>query len=52
MRLFNLREGLSSKDDKLPERFYQSTRDGALKDYTAEKSLYDGAIKYYLILKK
>jgi aldehyde:ferredoxin oxidoreductase len=31
-RLFNTREGLTSADDRLPERFFRPTTDGALAD--------------------
>jgi aldehyde:ferredoxin oxidoreductase len=32
MRIFNLREGFSHEDDRLPERFYTPRPDGPLKD--------------------
>jgi aldehyde:ferredoxin oxidoreductase len=50
MRLFNLREGISPAADKLPERFYQPTKGGALKDYKVKKTHYDRALKYYYAL--
>jgi aldehyde:ferredoxin oxidoreductase len=31
MRIFNLREGFTREDDKLPDRFYASPEEGPLK---------------------
>ncbi|MBN2063007.1 MAG: aldehyde ferredoxin oxidoreductase family protein [Deltaproteobacteria bacterium] len=50
MRLFNLREGLSVKDDEMPERFFQPTTDGALANLKVDRSAYKKAVKYYYTL--
>ena len=36
-RLFNLREGMTAADDRLPERFHQPIRSGPLSDYRLPK---------------
>ncbi|MDD5703380.1 MAG: aldehyde ferredoxin oxidoreductase family protein, partial [Dehalococcoidales bacterium] len=45
MRLINLREGLSSADDKLPERFYQPTNGGPLANVQVDREGYEKARK-------
>jgi aldehyde:ferredoxin oxidoreductase len=50
MRLFNLREGLSSDDDKMPERFYRPTQTGALSEIKVDREGYAKARRYYYIL--
>ena len=50
MRLFNLREGLTGQDDRLPERFYSATRDGALANLKVDRGVYEKARKYYYAL--
>jgi aldehyde:ferredoxin oxidoreductase len=50
MRMFNLREGLSVKDDTFPERFFQPTKSGALADLKVNRSDYDKAMEYYYTL--
>jgi aldehyde:ferredoxin oxidoreductase len=46
-RLFNLKAGLTAKDDKLPERFFQPTPDGALKDKALNPEEMEAAKRYY-----
>ena len=46
-RCFNLREGLTSKDDKLPERFFEAFTSGPLKDKAIDKEEFEKAIKTY-----
>ena len=46
-RLFNVREGLLAKDDKLPERCFQPTTDGALSDKCLSHEEMDKAKRYY-----
>ncbi|MDY0058005.1 MAG: aldehyde ferredoxin oxidoreductase family protein [Methyloversatilis sp.] len=50
MRLFNLREGITEADDKLPERYYQPTQGGPLADLKIDKDIYEKARKYYYVL--
>jgi aldehyde:ferredoxin oxidoreductase len=49
-RLFNIREGMSATDDKLPNRFFQPKRNGVLstKSYDLEKL--EKAKNYYYTL--
>ena len=46
-RCFNLREGLSSKDDKLPDRFFDAFTSGPLKDKPIDRQEFDTAVKTY-----
>lgn len=46
-RLYNMREGLTAADDRLPERVYQPTRDGALRDVVINKDDVQEAIHLY-----
>ena len=46
-RCFNLREGLTSKDDKLPDRFFEAFTSGPLKDKAIDKEEFEKAIKTY-----
>ena len=46
-RCFNLREGLSSKDDKLPDRFFEAFTSGPLKDKAINRQEFDTAVKTY-----
>jgi aldehyde:ferredoxin oxidoreductase len=50
MRLFNLREGLTGNDDKVPERFYQPTTNGVLANLKVDRAGYDKARHYYYTL--
>jgi aldehyde:ferredoxin oxidoreductase len=50
MRLFNLREGLTGSDDKLPERFYQSADNGPLVNLKVDRDGYLKALNYYYVL--
>ncbi len=47
MRLYNIREGLSEADDKLPLRFFQPKTDGFLSDRKLDISRYERAKSYY-----
>ncbi len=46
-RCFNLREGLTNKDDKLPDRFFEAFTSGPLKDKAIDKEEFEKAIKTY-----
>jgi aldehyde:ferredoxin oxidoreductase len=46
-RLFNLKAGLRAEDDKLPERFFQPTPDGALADKALNPAEMEAAKRYY-----
>jgi aldehyde:ferredoxin oxidoreductase len=46
-RIFNLREGLTAKDDTLPERFFQPMEGGILKGKKIEREDFSKAIKTY-----
>jgi aldehyde:ferredoxin oxidoreductase len=50
MRLFNLREGLTSEDDILPERFYQPKTDGALANIHVDREKYVKMKQFYYAL--
>lgn len=47
MRAFNNREGMTRKDDKLPERFFQPVASGPLKGFKLEKDKFNKAIDTY-----
>jgi len=49
-RLFNLREGLSAADDKLPARFFQPKRNGALSTKYYDREQFEKAKSYYYTL--
>jgi aldehyde:ferredoxin oxidoreductase len=49
-RLFNVRQGLTANDDKLPERFFKPTRDGATADKSLDPEELDKAKRYYYSL--
>lgn len=47
-RLFNIREGFTAEDDKLPKRFFRPVRKGALKGVAVpEKEFEEGVRTYY-----
>lgn len=46
-RLFNVREGFSANDDKLPARFFQPASDGALSDKSLSHEEMEKAKRYY-----
>lgn len=46
-RCFNIREGLTSKDDKLPDRFFEAFTSGPLKNKAIDKEEFEKAIKTY-----
>jgi len=46
-RCFNIREGLTSKDDKLPDRFFEAFTSGPLKDKPIDQEEFEKAIKTY-----
>jgi aldehyde:ferredoxin oxidoreductase len=49
-RLFNIREGLSAADDKLPNRFFQPKRNGILSTKFYDPEQLDKAKSYYYTL--
>jgi len=50
-RIFNLREGISRVDDKLPRRFFDSPLEGPLKDISVDSAKLEMAQRdYYQIL--
>ncbi|MGD0794485.1 MAG: aldehyde ferredoxin oxidoreductase family protein [Dehalococcoidales bacterium] len=50
MRLFNLREGITGADDKLPERFYGPTNGGPLAALKVDREAFERTKKYYYTL--
>jgi aldehyde:ferredoxin oxidoreductase len=46
-RVFNLKHGLTHKDDKLPERMFQGIEDGPLQDSAVPRSDLERAIPLY-----
>jgi aldehyde:ferredoxin oxidoreductase len=50
MRMFNLREGFTEADDKLPERLYGPTTKGPLANIHIDRVAYEKARKYYYVL--
>ena len=49
-RLFNVRQGFSAKDDKLPARFFQPASDGAVSDKSLSREEMEKAKRYYYYL--
>jgi aldehyde:ferredoxin oxidoreductase len=49
-RLFNVRHGLTADDDKLPSRFFEPTRYGALVDTALDPENMEKAKRYYYSL--
>jgi len=49
-RLFNVREGFTSADDRLPARFFETTRGGALSDKSLDFEEMEKAKRYYYYL--
>ena len=49
-RLFNVREGLTAADDKLPQRFFQPKTNGVLADKTLDPEKMERAKRYYYTL--
>ncbi len=49
-RLFNIREGLSAADDKLPDRFFQPKRNGVLSTKFYDREQLEEAKSYYYTL--
>jgi aldehyde:ferredoxin oxidoreductase len=47
MRIFNLREGFTRKDDRLPERFHESPQTGPLKDVKIDPDAHREAVEIY-----
>ena len=47
MRVFNLREGFTRKDDTLPDRFFTSPREGPLKDVKIDPDAFQKAQESY-----
>jgi aldehyde:ferredoxin oxidoreductase len=46
-RAFNYRHGFSSKDDRLPERFFEPMRGGTLKGHSIDKDQFQEALGLY-----
>jgi aldehyde:ferredoxin oxidoreductase len=49
-RLFNIRQGLTAADDRLPQRFFQSKTDGALANKSLNQEKMEKAKRYYYTL--
>ena len=49
-RMFNLRQGLTAEDDKLPDRCFKPTKLGALKDTALDAEKLEKAKKHYYSL--
>jgi len=49
-RLFNMREGFTEQDDKMPARFFQPKTDGILADTYLDSEKFEQAKKYYYTL--
>ena len=49
-RMFNLRQGLTAEDDKLPDRCFKPTKFGALKDTALDAEKLEKAKKRYYSL--
>ncbi len=47
MRLFNLREGFTHNDDRLPERFHQLQEEGPLKNVRIDPQAHKDAVEIY-----
>ena len=47
MRIFNLREGFTREDDRLPERFHESPQEGPLKDVKIDPDAHREAVEVY-----
>jgi aldehyde:ferredoxin oxidoreductase len=45
MRIFNLREGFTQDDDRLPERFYHAPQEGPLKNVKINPDAYQEAVE-------
>ncbi|MFC2038506.1 aldehyde ferredoxin oxidoreductase family protein [Chloroflexota bacterium] len=50
LRLFNIREGFTAADDKLPQRFFGPKRDGVLTTSTYNEEALNNARSYYYTL--
>jgi aldehyde:ferredoxin oxidoreductase len=46
-RLFNIKQGFTAADDKIPERYYQGKTDGALVDKPVDREKMEKARLYY-----
>ncbi|MBN2395732.1 MAG: aldehyde ferredoxin oxidoreductase, partial [Candidatus Atribacteria bacterium] len=49
-RCFNLREGLTAQDDKIPDRFFEAFTSGPLKDKLIDREEFEKAIKTYYVM--
>jgi aldehyde:ferredoxin oxidoreductase len=47
MRIFNLREGFTREDDRLPERFHEAPQAGPLKDVKIDPDAHREAVEVY-----
>ena len=50
-RMFNLREGLTAKDDRLPKRFFQALDKGPLKGVAIPEEEFEQGVKLYYRLR-
>ena len=46
-RVFNIREGVTAAEDRIPERFFSGTRRGALKDVGVDREAMQSAVKTF-----
>jgi aldehyde:ferredoxin oxidoreductase len=49
-RLFNVREGFTAVDDKLPQRYFQPKTNGALSKKGLDPEMMEKAKRYYYVL--
>ncbi|MBN2187388.1 MAG: aldehyde ferredoxin oxidoreductase family protein [Dehalococcoidia bacterium] len=49
-RVFNMREGFTAADDRIPKRFFQAKTNGALIDSSIDPNQLDKAKHYYYVL--
>jgi aldehyde:ferredoxin oxidoreductase len=49
-RMFNVREGLTADDDRLPARFFEPTKEGPLADKSLDFEEMERAKRYYYYL--
>jgi aldehyde:ferredoxin oxidoreductase len=49
-RLFNIREGFTDDDDRLPKRYYEPKTSGVLSDRALNQEDMERAKRYYYIL--
>jgi len=49
-RLFNVREGFTDEDDRLPQRFFQPKTSGVLSDRALDPDKMERAKRYFYVL--